>query len=91
MRRCVVCEKELEERVRRDALYCGAACKQFAFRRRQKAARASTGPFDSPNPRLATIAVPVPAVVTIREARPVGSVPRPDSSESVQTHAPVVG
>ncbi len=61
----------------------------FAFRRRQKAARAAIRPFDSPNPRLATLTVPVPAVVTIREPRFSPEVSETTGAEAT-TPAPVV-
>ena len=60
------------QRKRRDAVYCTAACKQFAHRRR-KAASGTTA-------REAQISVRVPAVVTIRDvaqARVVSEQPEP--------------
>ena len=50
MSKCAVCGGSLQEK-RRDAVYCTAACKQFAHRKRKKE----------------QISVPVPAVITVHD------------------------
>jgi hypothetical protein len=59
MKTCAVCDERLQGK-RRDAVYCSAACKQFAHRRRKA--------VGEPTVREAQIRVPIPAVVTISEA-----------------------
>ncbi len=63
-----MCGEELGRR-RRDAVYCSGACKQFAFRRREKATSAA---LVASKPAEATITVPVPAIITIRD---IGNTP----------------
>jgi hypothetical protein len=65
MRKCEVCGESLEGK-RRDAVYCNGACKQFAHRRRKKAASVP-GTATVSDGSHATVAVPIPAIITIRE------------------------
>jgi hypothetical protein len=60
MKTCQTCGEGFRP-TRRDALYCSGACKQWAYRRRRAAGTVAAAG--------ATISVPIPAVVTIREAR----------------------
>jgi hypothetical protein len=60
MKKCAVCGGHLEGK-RRDAVYCSAACKQYAHRRRSGQISPTVGRSE------AQITVPVPAVITIRQ------------------------
>jgi predicted nucleic acid-binding Zn ribbon protein len=67
MRKCEVCSESLQGK-RRDAVYCSAACKQYAHRKRRKAASAMVpGVATVTDGASFTATVPVPAVITIRE------------------------
>jgi hypothetical protein len=83
MKGCEVCGEQLEGK-RRDAVYCSGACKQYAHRRRRKAPSVAGTATVSDGARL-SLAVPVPAVITIREP----GRPRPEQPEGPPS-APLV-
>jgi hypothetical protein len=75
---CRVCRRGFEP-TRRDAVYCTAACRQLAYRERKTASTVT--------PAVATLRVPVPAVITIREP---GGARREQQRESAPAAAPLI-